>query len=349
MIQPTPPDLRPLRDRVELLEPVVLDGVGGLEWRPMTAEDVPAITELFAEAGRLDHPTVVVAEDEVAQLLEMPTVDLALDTIVGVEPGGRIVAYGAVIAGEEHRTVVWITLDGTVHPARRRAGIGTALLAWQEARGRQLLGSSEERLPAWLAAGTEEHVTDAIALFERHGYAPTRWWLELERDLGEPIPQRALPEGVRLEPYLDWREETRLAYNAAFEDHWGSQPATAREWDADERLESARPELSRVLVASDEAGRELVVGFVIVTVSEQEWALRGGSFAYIDALGVRAEWRGRGLASALLADAMRVYRDAGFALAVLDVDAESPTGAVGLYEGLGFRESQRSVSLVKML
>jgi ribosomal protein S18 acetylase RimI-like enzyme len=44
---------------------------------------------------------------------------------------------------------------------------------------------------------------------------------------------------------------------------------------------------------------------------------------------------------------MRAYQNEGFERAVLDVDADSPTGAVGLYEGLGFSEVNRSVSLVK--
>jgi GNAT superfamily N-acetyltransferase len=56
---------------------------------------------------------------------------------------------------------------------------------------------------------------------------------------------------------------------------------------------------------------------------------------------------GRGIAQALLVHTQRVYRERGFDPAVLDVDSESPTGAVGLYEHLGFRAVNRSASLVR--
>lgn len=56
------------------------------------------------------------------------------------------------------------------------------------------------------------------------------------------------------------------------------------------------------------------------------------------------EWRGRGLASALLADVLQAYRDAGLECAVLDVDADNPTGALGVYTKLGFEPTAREVS-----
>lgn len=58
---------------------------------------------------------------------------------------------------------------------------------------------------------------------------------------------------------------------------------------------------------------------------------------YTELLGVRRAWRGRGLAPALLIDAMSRYAAAGMERACLDVDTENPSGAVALYERLGYR------------
>ena len=51
---------------------------------------------------------------------------------------------------------------------------------------------------------------------------------------------------------------------------------------------------------------------------------------------MRRPWRGRGVAKALCAASFRVLRDQGMDEAWLGVDGSNPTGAVRLYEGLGF-------------
>ena len=91
------------------------------------------------------------------------------------------------------------------------------------------------------------------------------------------------------------------------------------------------------------AGDE-VVGFVIVTVTEEDWPGQGFSSAYIELVGVTRAWRGRGIAPAVLARSLQLMADAGLEKAVLDVDSDSPTGALGLYTGLGFVESNRSIN-----
>jgi hypothetical protein len=40
-------------------------------------------------------------------------------------------------------------------------------------------------------------------------------------------------EGVRIEPFEPrWSESTRIAKNAAFAEHWGSQPASREQWES---------------------------------------------------------------------------------------------------------------------
>ena len=53
-------------------------------------------------------------------------------------------------------------------------------------------------------------------------------------------------------------------------------------------------------------------------------------------MSVRRPWRRRGLARALVAESLRALRDAGMTSAVLGVDADNPTGALGVYEDNGF-------------
>ena len=63
------------------------------------------------------------------------------------------------------------------------------------------------------------------------------------------------------------------------------------------------------------------------------WGDRG----WVGELGVRAPWRGRGIASALRRRAFATFASRGLARVMLNVDSENSTGAVRLYEGVGMR------------
>ncbi|MFF9072408.1 GNAT family N-acetyltransferase [Streptomyces sp. NPDC014872] len=346
------PEPRALRDRVTAPSTVALPTAGdGLVWRPVTAADIDLVLDLKRAAGKVDHPRWLVMRDELEEEFGGETFVPERDAVIAVDSGGRAVAYGSAVAPASPETVFWVELDGTVAPDRRGEGIGSALLAWQEARGLQHLASCDATLPGWLASGANDRATPTIRLLEAHGYERARWWLELERDLVAPLAEPPSPSGVRLVPYgEEWRERARCALNDAFRDHWGSQPVTVAEWAAGDRLKALRPDLSVLAVAPGTPGAsedERVVGLVLVDVSPEEWPLRGGPFGYISAVGVRREARGQGLARAMLAHVLRTLRTEALGRAVLDVDSESPTGALGLYRSLGFTVSDRSISLVK--
>jgi mycothiol synthase len=66
--------------------------------------------------------------------------------------------------------------------------------------------------------------------------------------------------------------------------------------------------------------------------------------AWIENLGTVGPWRGRGLASGLLAWSMRAFAAAGFSHAMIAVDSDNPTGAARLYRSLGFECERRSVT-----
>ncbi|GGT77247.1 N-acetyltransferase [Streptomyces atratus] len=172
--------------------------------------------------------------------------------------------------------------------------------------------------------------------------------MELERDLAAPAAESPPLSGVRFVSYAEKRKErARSALNDAFRDHWGTQPVTAAEWATGDRLSAFRPDLSVLAVTPGTREGERVVGFVFVDVNQEEWPLRGGPFGYVTSVGVRREARGQGLARAMLAHVLRALRADGLNHAVLDVDVENPTGALGLYQGPGFTVTARSVSLVK--
>ena len=89
-----------------------------------------------------------------------------------------------------------------------------------------------------------------------------------------------------------------------------------------------RPEL---FVLAEAAGE--LVGFALATAHAPEDETLGR----VEELGVRRDWRGRGLASAMLAESFARLQALGRAGACLGVDSTSETGANRLYERAGMR------------
>jgi ribosomal protein S18 acetylase RimI-like enzyme len=71
--------------------------------------------------------------------------------------------------------------------------------------------------------------------------------------------------------------------------------------------------------------------------------------AYVYDLGVRPAWRRRGVALALLHHTFDEFRRRGFAAAELDVDSESLTGALRVYERAGMHVIRQELSYEKVL
>jgi ribosomal protein S18 acetylase RimI-like enzyme len=299
-------------------------GVDRLTWRPAAAEDVPALARLHAAAEEIDRTGEHYGEADLAEELAEPTLDLALDTLAAVAPGGDLVAWGSVRAAAEVRDVDRIWLGGVVHPAVRRRGLGRRLIDWQERRGGELHRARHPGTPGELLVGVYDTVASHQALVRAAGFSAARWFDDMERDLGTELPPLpAVPPGLRLVPYdSGYDEEVRLAHREAFADHWGStapDPERWRHWYTGSQ--SFRPEVSLLVLDGEEVAAYLLSYF----------------FA--------ADERATGVREA----ALHRYRDAGYQRAALDVDSENATGALGLYQRLGFVVDHRSVTWRKPL
>jgi mycothiol synthase len=230
-----------------------------------------------------------------------------------------------------------------VRPSARGRGIGRLLLAWQEGRGMQQLATSTLTLPGRLMAGLDVRADSARRLFERFGFEAARYYLELHRDLSEPIAELPRPEGVSIERFSPaWSAATLAARNASFRDHWGSQPVTDEQWATFLARENFRADWSYLAAVGDE-----VVGFSMCDANTQDWELQGFTSCYVDLVGTTRDWRKRGIAAAVLTSTLAAVAADGIDRVVLDVDSDSPTGAVGLYERLGFAETNRSITYVR--
>ena len=102
----------------------------------------------------------------------------------------------------------------------------------------------------------------------------------------------------------------------------------------------ARPDLSVVALDADGA----VVAHCMCSRYPEDDALLGRSDGWVSYLGTLPQWRGKGLASALIIESLHRFAADGLTHASIGVDADSPTGAARLYRSLGFEPNQRSIT-----
>lgn len=335
-------DLQPVNERVTAPATRALAHPLVTLWRPATQADVDAVTEAQRAMDAVDHPEWLHTREEVQELFDYSFVDLAEDTVLGFDGDGRLVAVGVTTMPPLQESLVRVFLEGGVHPEVRGRGIGRELLAWSRARAEQKLAASDKRLPAWIMAYADERSEDAVRLFHHDGFETARYFFELERDLAEPIPVVEPADGIRIVPFSDELSAGALAArNDSFRDHWASQPMSEEQWDA-WIGGTFRPDISFLALSGDR-----VVGFALNQVNEGDWETQGFTGAYIGMVGTIRDARGKRIAPALLGRTMEACAALGWQKVTLSVDAENPSGALGLYTGMGFERTNAEVSLVR--
>ncbi|MFQ1000522.1 GNAT family N-acetyltransferase [Modestobacter sp. SSW1-42] len=324
-----------------MLEPQLPDG---LTSTPITADDLPAVATLLAAAEEVDRTGEHTSADDLAEEWLNDLVDLPRDSRL-VRAGDDVVAWATVVAPPTFRDALSVYLDGRVHPGWRGRGVGRSLLAWQLERGGRVHAERHPGVPARLTASLPTTMPDAEALARRAGMAATRWFHTMHRPLTD-LPAARDVAGVELVAFDPARDdEVRRAHNRAFTEHYGSSERDEVSWQTMfTGAASFRPDLS-VLALADGA----VVAYVLAYVWESDTAATGRREAHYGQIGVVPEQRGRGLSKAVIAEALHRAAVRDCQLAGLDVDSENGSGALGLYEGLGFRTVHTRTSWVREL
>jgi ribosomal protein S18 acetylase RimI-like enzyme len=154
----------------------------------------------------------------------------------------------------------------------------------------------------------------------------------------ENIPVLPMSTGVEVRSVES--EHMRLVWeasNEAFRDHWGYIPDP---WEAFEQMmddPDFDPSLWRVAWQGDQ-----VAGMVLSFINKDENEMYGRKRGYTENICVRRPWRQQGLAKALIAQSLVALKERGMTEAGLGVDAENISGALHLYEFMGYGVVKRS-------
>jgi mycothiol synthase len=322
--------------------------IPGLSFRRLLLpDDLLPLAEMHNRACEADDIDERESPEEWAAWFAHPSgFDPLTDCLVG-EIDGRIVAYAQARANDDNDGGRNYVAGGEVDPEYRGRGIGRAVLrhnirhlrdrARREAEaGTAPHDPSERRLESWAF----ESQARRSRLLASEGFEVVRWFFEMLRPNLDDIADMPMPDGLELRPVVpEHHRQIWAADIEAFKDHWGASEESEEAFQRFFGPPDFEPELWRVAWDGDEVAG-VVMNRVLTTFNEQMGERRG----LLAGVSVRRPWRRRGLARALVAESLRALRDAGMTSAVLGVDADNPTGALGVYEDNGFVVDRRGMN-----
>lgn len=344
-----------LTDHVPPTMPAALEG--RLTTRVPIEEDVPAVLALVTADIRSHTPDGVA--DEAGLRSRM----------VGLKSWARREVVVVPLAADgspslDQAPVAWISLEDRAtgrtdvqfviaEDAPERDALAAALLDWAvEVGGSFARARGVERTQ--LDTDANELDTDRARLLTAAGYEMVRTWLHMRRPVSAEEAS-SLPgprEGTRVRPVhrhgsgLPVSQDVRTVHRMleeSFADHWGSYRESFAEF------------VQRLIESPEKAGwdqwwiaeilrgdRWLPAGGVVAVPTETTTA--DGEGTYLEYLGVHRSARGHGIAKALLHAVITDAAERGRTHVDLEVDADSPTGADGLYAAMGWETFERTQS-----
>lgn len=253
------------------------------------------------------------------------------------EINGEVVGYSRVNWRTEPDGKRIYQHFGFLLPGCRRKGIGRAMLRYNQAHIRQLATTQTNHAPHVFEsfAGDTEQSATALLLSEK--YLAVRHFYEMVRHDLENIPEAPMPQGLEVRPADPEQFQVIIdASKEAFRDHWGfseDEEPTVAQIAEDPNTD---PSLWRVAWAGDE-----VAGMVLSFIDQNQNAEYNRLRGWTENICVRRPWRRLGLARSLLMQSLHAIKERGMREAALGVDTENLSGALRLYESVGFRPVKR--------
>ncbi|MCI7304661.1 MAG: GNAT family N-acetyltransferase [Trueperella sp.] len=303
-------------------------------WTTLNADDAPHVYAIIAAIEEADASAIRTTRREV----EGYFADSHAWRAQGAWEGQDLVAFGLARTPAGNAGESPITISGGVTPTWRDHGVGHDLLERQLLTARDLaseLGLDETLVQMYVDASQG-------ALFEmaiRFGFRSHSRYIQMRRSLD--IPSQVSPTSSYIQIVkmgADWIRDSRKAHNRVMAENEGAA-MSGKAWAR--RLESMDEDLC--LVALDLFGdRPRLAGYVLASrfssgLEDAQDADGVQDEGYIEEIVVLPEWRGKHVASNLLATAVERFRAAGLSYIGLDVTADgTDTDLVTVFEHFDF-------------
>jgi mycothiol synthase len=313
-------------------------------------DDIPALTALFNAAAKIDGPEFGTTEEEERQFMSGPTVKPE-ENVFFFEADGQLVGYGRCELEESSEESVFF-LRGIVHPDWRRQGIGTQVMEHLEQHVQEQLDEATNQT-IYCSARTRLESEGRQALFRKMGYKLVRYFFDMECPLQEEgvplkLAKPTYPPGITVQTMAE-RPALRAVWQAtdeAFLDHWGHMDTSFEQWQHWTSYPHHQPEL---WFAAWDTEKDEVAGVCLNGIDPEHNTRMQREEGWVYVLAVRQPCRRQGLGTALLLEGLGALQRAGVEYGMLGVDTENLTGALRLYERVGFRPTKKSAAFRKVL
>lgn len=320
--------------------------IPGLIFRHFQGEsDYPAVVNVLEGCKEADQFELTTTVESVARSFKhLHNCDPYKDMLF-VEMNGHVIGYTQVWWRKEPDGTRIYAHFALLLPEWRGKDIRRSMLLFNEHRAREIAAEHPQGNPRFFQAWADDTEVHWESLLIQEHYNPVRYYFLMVRSLLEDIPDLPLPEGVKIRPvqpehyWTVWR-----AVDEALQDLWGGSDLNdeiLKEW-----MENPTFNPGLWVVAWDTTNDQ-VAGAVLSTIDEEENQEYNRKRAHIGPIGVRRPYRRKGLASALIAQSFKALKDFGMTEAILSADSENSTGALRLYEKMGFSTEKQFTAYSK--
>jgi mycothiol synthase len=316
--------------------------------RPLTMDDVETVATLYRD---YDHDAGLTnynfTAEELRQELETPDFDMVNSTMGVFAPDGTCV--GVADVWDNTPDPVRIFSGFAVHPTLTGQGLEEVLLAWVDARSQETLTRSPHDAQVVIHSWTVRGYTPKTSALEKAGYTHVRNFYRMRINMSEQPPTPVLPDGLSIRTYSHTDDLQRYvqARLEGFRDHWGFvvQPLEVamkktNEWYTQDPLFDQ----TLCFLVIDDATGEVAAASMCRIEEEAD-----PEVGYVMTLFTRREYRGKGVALAMLHHTFGEFYKRGRMSVALHVDGSSLTGAVRLYEKAGMFQEIVEVTYEKVV
>ena len=294
--------------------------------RLVMGEDEPVLVEVLNAAHKDSSDWRAITLEEFLQTEQAPGFDFGARFVAELDgkPAGLVMAH-VEKEGEDQKGVIRL---GVV-PEFRGRGVEQLLV---ETGLSDLQGRGVRTASVWV----EGHRKDQRELLERLGFKPIRVFSNMAMDLTDVSHNIGENRQVLIRPLEKSSEQdielVNRLYNECFGEHFGYRPATLEE-TRHQILDSTFVGLKEFFFAMLDGES---VGYLGVGIDEQYNLEKNVKAGEILTIGVLPAHRRRGIGTRLVLHCLETLRIRGMIIAEVGVDDNNPTGAVGLYERVGF-------------
>ncbi|NIS82690.1 MAG: GNAT family N-acetyltransferase, partial [Anaerolineales bacterium] len=302
--------------------------------RPADMKDLREAVAMFNACSQATIGSHEFTLERYAREWQAPGFNLDEDTRIVLSPDSQIVGCIEVRTLTDPPVHPWVW--ARVHPNWEGNGVASAMMNWGKARAHEAaIHRVPEDVRIAMYSGTIKTHKPSNELLEGFGMQVVRQSYRMRIDFETQPATPSWPQGIRVRTYKhsEDAEATYRAQEEAFQDHWGYVDVLFekgfQQWQHF-NIDQEHFDPSLWFLATE---NEEIVGLALCRLQADD----NPDLGWVNVLGVRRPWRGRGLGLKLLHHAFNALHERGKRGAALEVDTQSLTGATRLYEKAGMR------------